>query len=58
MIQALELHGAGGAVKVFTPIGENRWELEIMTARGPEPGGHWVTADVASHVVNVLYGDE
>lgn len=58
MIHALEIVGAGGANRVFKPIGENRWELEILTSRGPEPGGHWCTADVAAHVVNVLYGDE
>jgi hypothetical protein len=53
MILAVEIHGAGGVSKVFRPTGvTGEWELELVSARGPEPGGHWQSADVARAVVD------
>jgi hypothetical protein len=58
MIQAIEVIGSGGVTKVFTPTGvTDEWELELRTARGPEPGGHWASAEVARAVVDDIYGE-
>lgn len=56
MIRAIEVHGAGGVVKVFRPTGVTaEWELELVSARGPEPGGHWSSAEVAADVVDAIF---
>jgi hypothetical protein len=56
VIQAVEIVGAGGVAKVFRPTGvTGEWELELQTARGPEPGGHWSSEDVARAVVDDIY---
>jgi len=55
VIHALEVHSASG-VKAFKPTGvSGEWELEIITARGPEPGGVWSSEDVARAVVEDIY---
>lgn len=52
MIQAIEIIGAGGVTKIYRPTGvTGERELELQTARGPEPGGHWTSHEVANAVV-------
>jgi hypothetical protein len=55
MVHAIEVHASGG-VKVFRPTGvTGEWELELVGARGPEPGGYWQSEDVARALVEDVY---
>jgi hypothetical protein len=56
-VQVVSLVRAGVAHE-FTPEGGGTWLLTLCGPRGTEPGGIWVSAQVARHVVDAIFDTE
>jgi hypothetical protein len=48
----------GGVVHEFTPEGGGSWLLILRGPRGEEPGGSWLSTEVARHVVDAIFDTE
>jgi hypothetical protein len=49
---------ATGVVREFTPEGGGTWRLTLHGPRGEEPGGIWSSAEVARHLVDLVFDTE
>ena len=56
-VQALSLVRAGVAHE-FTPEGGGNWLLTLRGPRGEEPGGIWISTQVAEHLVDAIFDTE
>jgi hypothetical protein len=48
----------GGVAHEFTPEGGGNWLLTLRGPRGEEPGGMWISAEVARHFVDAIFDTE
>ena len=56
-VQVVSLIRAGIAHE-FTPEGGGTWLLTMRGPRGEEPGGLWLSHQVARHVVDAIFDTE
>lgn len=56
-VQVVSLVRAGVAHE-FTPEGGGTWLLTLRGPRGEEPGGVWISPQVAAHVVDAIFDTE
>jgi hypothetical protein len=48
----------GGVAHEFTPEGGGTWLLTLRGPRGEEPGGIWISDQVARHLVDAIFDTE